>query len=79
MSSLALPCAAFSPIRAHHGYGQPNILATLSKHSPAASSSVDHSLVSNRFPREVCAEGGKLQAQGFFIVSWIATSSLCSS
>lgn len=76
MSSLGFPWLAFSPIRAPPGYGHQSILATLSKHSPAASSRVDHSFVRVR--------GQKFHVETFqccsvaaFEVFWTRYISLC--
>lgn len=59
------PCSAICPIHAPPGYGPPSILATLSKHSPAASSRVCPSLVTVYgqtksdcpIPRWLCLDG----------------------
>jgi hypothetical protein len=49
---LAFHCAAFCEIQTPHGYGQPSILETLSKHSQAASSKVCHTFVTENPAKE---------------------------
>jgi hypothetical protein len=44
-SGLGFHLRAFCQIQTHHGYGHHSILETLSKHSPAASSNVFHTLL----------------------------------
>jgi hypothetical protein len=48
INSFSFHFSAFCEIHTPHGYGPHSILETLSKHSPAASSSVHHTFVTEK-------------------------------